>query len=136
MPVYARLKFDGSFDGEVSFATEPEPETIRHHLPTGVPYIVPLVDHPAAEYDKKLQRLDGPFYRLQGGKMHREWRLVDLTPEERTAALVSRASLRDTEHAVLHHLTNRIRALEGKAPLTTAQFDAMVVDLCMKDPRR
>lgn len=88
-----------------------------------VPY--PRVDAPA--YDPETQALIGPIATVEAKRVVESWTVKPLTADEVEARKVQRATGIDKllfEIAFNHE--NRLRALEGKQPITRAQFQAAI----------
>ena len=86
------------------------------------------------DFDSQTQMSEGPVRSFYADRVEDVWTVRNKTAPELTAEVESRKeqmldSLNDIQNKVLFNHENRIRALEGKAAITPAQFRAALKGL-------
>lgn len=118
MLLYALIR-DGAV-AEFRRLAEP-PAAVK--LVDGLPMLRPVVDEKPETFDGKTEAMEGPAYIVEDARVVRRWTKRALTAEELDARKEGRIDGADRLlFEIAFRQENRLRALEGKAALTAAQF--------------
>ncbi len=86
---------------------------------------LPCAPVPVPAFDPATETVDGPAYAADAASVAEIWTKRALTAQELDARKEARLDAEDRLHFEVHFdLENRVRALEGKAAITRAQYRA------------
>lgn len=128
MRAYAKISQDGALIELVQMKDEPEGVRVYEN---GLPALVPFIQE-SAPVCPPTHKLVGPIDQLAGSgivtKMIRRWDVEQLSAEEIAAREGAAAMLDPLLIGIVRELLDRVRALEGKAPMTNEQYKAWLVE--------